>query len=59
MIKCCVYCCPIDLSGIKGTIFHPIGEKVKCPNCSKVVKRGQIVVMVRMEGKKEGRSEAV
>jgi hypothetical protein len=48
--KYCVYCSPVDLSSIKGTIFHPIGEKVKCPSCKREIRKGQIVVLIEVKG---------
>jgi len=44
--KCCIYCCSIDLSSMKGCIFHPIGDKVECPACGRGVRQGEIVIMV-------------
>ena len=50
MNKYCIYCSPVDLSRIKGTIFHPIGEKVKCPSCAREVRRGQLVILIEIGG---------
>ena len=48
MKKFCTECLPISIP--KGCIFHPIGEKKKCPNCGKVVRARQIVVAVFIRG---------